>query len=469
VLSSIDTNQACHTRVLMLQGIFVTGVAPAGVRGNRRGGFAIAALLLVVAPGAVAGCTSSPKSAACENSQCAPGNTCIDDHSGTGSICHRICTRQDDCPSGWYCNDGTPLSWCALSTTKVSPAAGQFGTPCAPSDGEANNKACDAVDGLSCYGTSRADANAFCTLFGCAMDTDCPGGWWCEVVDVAPNVTTTVRSFGPTRTACLPRQYCATCQADHDCSPSADGTEQHCAPDANGKGFCAPECASNAACPLDATCVGAFDVCTPTACMADSNCPLLGATAERCLAGSCKVACTTDASCPPINGGPAHCGPAGSCEAPACASDDDCPPTAGTFQHCLAGTCTPECGGPSDCRADQKCGLLSVCHPRAGVCLGDGGFCSPCRSDADCQDGYCLSAPNSTERFCSQTAQGSCAGDAATTGTCPARPNGAKYMGVACTTEADSFAPANQCVGYVVLGTSTGAQEETPGCYTINR
>jgi hypothetical protein len=452
----------------MVESIFKS-VAALGVRRDHPRGRATAALLRVLGLAMIAGCSQSSKSTACESSQCAPGNACIDDDSGTGSICHRLCTGQADCPSGWYCNDGKPQSWCALSTTHLAGAVGQFGTSCLPGDGESNNKACDAVDGFSCYGTSLADANAFCTLFGCAKDTDCPGGWWCEVVDMAPNVTTSVRSFGPTRTACLPRQYCATCQADHDCSPSADGTEEHCATDANGSGFCAPECASNAACPLDATCVGAFDVCTATACMADSDCPALSGTAERCFLGSCKIPCTTDASCPAVNGAPVHCGPAGSCEAQACASDDDCPPTAGTFQHCRGGTCTPECGGPADCRADQKCGTLSLCHPRAGVCVGTGGFCSPCRSDADCQDGYCLNAPNSTERFCSQAAQGSCSDDAAPNGMCPMRPNGATYMGVACTTEDDSFAPANQCVGFVVLGTSTGTQEENPGCYTINR
>jgi hypothetical protein len=42
-------------------------------------------------------------------------------------------------------------------------------------------------------------------------------------------------------------------------------------------------------------------------------------------------------------------------------------------------------------------------------------------------------------------------------------------MGVACTTEADSFSLANQCIGYVTLGTAAGDQQETPGCYTINR
>ncbi len=427
----------------------------------------MATVLLCAGLEAVADCTPSSNSRACETSQCAPGNACIDDDSGTGATCHRLCTAQDDCPAGWYCNDGTP-SWCALSATP-SPGTGQFGTTCAPSGGEANNPVCDVVDGFSCYGTSPADANAFCTLFGCTKDTDCPGSWWCEVVDVAPNVTTSVRSFGPTRSVCLPRLYCAPCQADHDCSPSADGTEQHCAHE-GGSGFCTPECSSSAACPLDATCIAEFDVCTPTACMADSDCPTFGGVAEVCFAGACKIACTDDASsCPSINGTSAHCGPAGSCEAQACGSDDDCPPTEGTYQHCVAGACTPECAGPADCRADQACGLLSLCLPRAGECVGDGGFCSPCRSDADCQDGYCLSAPNSTERFCSQSAQGSCSLDAAPTGLCPTRPSGAPYMGVACTTEADSFSLANQCIGYVTLGTAAGDQQETPGCYTINR
>jgi hypothetical protein len=454
----------------MLHGIFFKGVSAMHVRWDRPSGRAIAALILLMGPEMIAGCTSSSKSTACENSQCAAGNACIADDSGARATCHRLCTGQEDCPAGWYCNDGKPLSWCASLATHVVAAAGQFGTACLPSGGEANNPACDVADGFSCYGTSPADANAFCTLFACTENTDCPGGWWCEVVDVAPNVTTSVRSFGPTRSVCLPRQYCAPCQADHDCSPSADGTDEHCATDANGNGFCTPECASNATCPLDATCVPAFDVCVATACMTDSDCPTLGGVPEGCFVGSCEIPCTTDgASCPPVNGAPAHCSSAGSCVSQACASDDDCPPTDGTFQHCLAGTCTPECGGPADCRADQTCGLLSVCHPRAGVCVGDGGFCSPCRSDADCQEGYCLSAPNSTERFCSQTATGACSADAAPIGICPARPNDAPYMGVACTSEDDGFAPTNQCIAFVSIGTSTGEQQETPGCYTIDR
>jgi hypothetical protein len=42
-------------------------------------------------------------------------------------------------------------------------------------------------------------------------------------------------------------------------------------------------------------------------------------------------------------------------------------------------------------------------------------------------------------------------------------------MGVACTSEDDGFAPANQCVAFVSIGTLTGDQQETPGCYTIDR
>ena len=451
----------------MRERVFVKNVAAFRARCGSAG--AIVAWLLTIGQCAGFGCSSSsPKATGCVDSQCAPGNACINDGSGTGLTCHRLCTRQDDCPSGWYCND-QPTPWCTKTTTTAAPKACQFGTPCSPSDGEANNPACDSVDGFECYGTSPADASAFCTLFGCTKDTDCAGGWWCEVVDVAPNVTTSTRSFGPTRALCLPRQYCATCKVDHDCAPSASGTEQHCATDANGQGFCAPECSSNANCPLDASCVGAFAVCTQTSCMSDSDCPMLGGVAERCFVGACKVPCTNDAACTAANGAPEHCGPAGSCDALACASDDDCPPTAGTFQHCLAGECTPECSGPADCRSDQKCGALSVCKPRAGVCLGDGGFCSPCRSDADCNDGYCLNAMNSTERFCSQTAQGSCEDDAAVNAVCPMRASGAKYMGTGCTTESDTFSPANQCVAFVTAGTQTGQQMESAGCWTINR
>jgi hypothetical protein len=341
-----------------------------------------------------------------------------------------------------------------------------------PSGGEDNNPACDAQDSFGCYGVSPTDANAFCTVFDCQADSDCPGGWWCATVNAAPNVTTTTPSFGKTRAVCLPREYCAVCQMDHDCPRAADGaTQQHCVSDPNGGGFCTPQCGTTADCKADAICTKQWGVCAQATCKADSDCNAGGVT-EKCFAGTCGVPCARDADCPPSNGAPQHCA-SGACVTQACQSDDDCPPTAGTYQHCNAGACTPECGSNADCNPaaqDQTCVPLSVCVPRAGTCLGDGSFCSPCRSDADCADGYCLSAPYSEELFCSQkAAAGPCTADGAPNGACPTPPNGANYKGVSCTATTDDFAPVDQCVGVVTFGTSQDMPVYTPGCWTLNR
>jgi hypothetical protein len=397
------------------------------------------------------GCSSSStrtESPACDSSKCAPGNQCIDDGSGSGPTCHEVCTAQT-CPFGWYCNDGVaagqPANWCVQSTTPLASAPGQWGTPCSPSGGE-TNPACDTADGFYCYGLSPTDASAYCTIFQCGQDSDCPGGWWCETVDVQPSLKTVSRSFGWTQSVCKPRDYCATCRMDHDCPAAADGTQQHCiqAPGASADeagaatGYCTPQCASNAHCPLDATCVTQWPVCAPA-------------------------------------------------QGPTCQSDDDCPPADGTYQHCDAGACTPECGSDSDCTGTQQtCARLSTCQPRAGTCLGTGGFCSPCRSDADCTEGGdCLYADYSTERYCSVAVakgRGTCppattagvAIDAPIAGQCPAAPKGSAAAvagkgAVGCTFSSSSFAQPNQCIALTSLSDGNGGETSVVGCWTVNR
>jgi hypothetical protein len=418
--------------------------------------FTLAALWVLTLSG---GCSSSKAGPACDSSKCAAGNQCIDDGStkadGTpvGPACHLVCTQQSQCPSGYFCNDGMvtnsqPANWCVANTyTPPQETTGLWGTACVPTDGEGNNKACDTQDGFACFGVSPTDANAFCTQFNCSADSDCPGGWWCETVDVKPNVLTASRSFGKTRTVCRPRQYCAPCQEDHDCPAATDGTAQRCVPDGGGSGgmLCSPVCSSDANCPLDAACQTAYPVCTPA-------------------------------------------------QGTACTNDDECPPANGTFQHCLSGACTPECGGPSDCASGQQCGAISACIPRAHTCLGDGTFCSPCRSDADCQagNGTCVYAAYSTERYCSLPMKsGTCppdtSGQGATinlppTGSCPSAPSGspasqAHYGAIGCTITATTLAPANQCLALTSISDGQGTCGPptyadcvpVPGCWTANR
>jgi hypothetical protein len=411
-------------------------------------------LAITIGIALVTGCSSSKSGASgsgCDSSRCSPGNQCIDDGSGSGPACHLVCTQQSQCPAGYYCNDGAPgqpSNWCVPATLAAADGSpftqggGQFGTPCLPTGGEGNNGACDVADGFVCYGQSPTDAEAYCTVYGCQADSDCPGSWWCETVDVAPNVDTVKRSFGQTHTVCRPRQYCATCALDHDCpllktSPSATGgTQQHCVADQQGGTFCSPQCSSNADCPLDAQCVTSFPVCLPA------------------------------------QGTP-------------CESDEDCPAANSTYQHCYAGSCTPECASAADCTgSSQRCGSLGACQPRAGVCVGNGGFCDPCRSDADCAQGggVCLDAIYSTERYCSVPTRGACpsATQQGVTinlpgqGMCPAPPAGAPASsktrgGVGCTFSSTTFAPPNQCIAFTSISDGNGGENPVPGCWTANR
>jgi len=415
----------------------------------RRAAVAVALALPLAPP---VGCSSSGQSApSCVSSKCPAGNECIDDGSGQGAACRQVCTNSSECPFNSYCNDGQPQSWCAANTVVVTPqGSGQWGAVCVPTGGIANNPDCDVTNGFACYGTSPTDANSFCTLYGCTVDTDCAGGWWCATVNDAPNLETDKPSYGATRPVCLPRAYCAPCKLDHDCPAAADGTQQHCGADSQGNGYCTSQCATDANCPLDATCQNWQSLCTPA-------------------------------------------------QGASCLSDDDCPAAAGVVQHCDGAHCTPECGGDSDCigvatsspsdagdaqastdsasdagdaqasaspAGSAKCQWRGLCTPRAGVCVGSGGFCSPCRSDADCTDGYCISgAPYSTERFCStKSTRIPCDTTDPNPAGCPAHKTTDHWVANGCVTT-----PANQCEGFVVLGSSTGSAEELPGCWTANR
>jgi hypothetical protein len=387
----------------------------------------IAALSLVLA--GLTGCAKGE----CDPSRCAPGNQCIDDGTGSGASCRKVCKKQGDCPANYYCNDGLAsggtTSWCVPSTYAYEAGVGQWGASCQPGAGEGANPGCNWDQGFACYGQSPTDGMAFCTQFACAADGECPGGWWCSTQNVGPNVTSASATYGKTRSVCLPRTYCAPCKKDLDCYAPPGTPAAHCVPDAKGAGFCSTACSGDANCALDATCRPPWAVCTPAT-------------------------------------------------GPACASDDDCPPANGTYQHCVGGACTPECGGAGDCAAKQACTTaLSVCMPRAGVCVGDGTFCSPCRSDLDCTPaatalgapqpaGYCLSsAPYSSERFCSAKATAdACDAQAPVPAGCPVTQSSQNWKAVACTTD-----PPNQCIGVVSFGSSAGSPVGIPGCWTVNR
>lgn len=273
-------------------------------------------LVGVVAGVACSSSTGAPAAGACDASQCAPKNECIDD--GTETKCRLPCASHADCPFNYLCRAGGVKPFCVKTTLDIAKKpGGQWGAPCQPSGGEAN-PACDADTGFGCYATAPSDATAYCTRFECTTDLDCAGDFWCGTVNESPNATSTRRSKGTTRTVCLKRSYCSPCAADFDC-PIIDGKQSRCIDDDGGAKFCAAACENNTNCPLDASCAVAADdgtkLCYPRAgtckgdgsmcspCRSDADCPdglcLRGAyNTERFCSVTSPSGCADKTDCP---------------------------------------------------------------------------------------------------------------------------------------------------------------------------
>ena len=264
----------------------------------------------------------------CDPSKCGGNNECIADSTGAAA-CRLACVAHSDCGFNGQCTVNDPKNFCVKSTSPVAVKkdGGQWGFPCLPPDGEANNKACDAEGGFVCYGTGTTDAYAYCTHLKCTTDLDCAGGFYCGTVNNGPNVDSDTRTFGKTRTACLKREYCAPCAGDLDC-PVIDGKQSRCAASNDGTStFCATPCTETANCQLDAACTGVADdgtkLCKPRAgtckgegglcspCRSDADCTnglciKGGYSPERYCSekatGSCDPGVSSAGKCPKFTG-----------------------------------------------------------------------------------------------------------------------------------------------------------------------
>ncbi len=251
-------------------------------------GWASAMAGLVFTLAAYPGCTSGAASPpACDTSQCLPGNECIS-VGGAPAACRFPCATHVDCPFNYHCiaNPGGQSPYCVVNTLQFPDKPGtQFGAPCSPTGGLQNNPACDSTDGFQCNGSSPLDANAYCTYFGCKVDTDCGDGFYCGVENKYPNVASSMLQDGETVTLCLPRGYCAPCSSDIDCAP-VDDAPQHCIAGTDGATFCAHECTANSECNLDAECTPQknYSACTPRAGVCKGD-------------GSLCAPCRSDADC----------------------------------------------------------------------------------------------------------------------------------------------------------------------------
>jgi hypothetical protein len=263
---------------------------------HARSGSIVRAALLAAA-GALAAllaCSSGggdSAAAACVSAKCLPGNQCVAtaaERASGASQCRFPCAAHTDCPFDYHCdaNAGGTSPYCVADATPIDgPRAGQWGASCSPLGGLAKNPDCDVAQGFVCNGSSPTDGAAFCTRYGCASDADCGHGFYCGRVNQVPSVESDATTTGATIAACLPRGYCAPCASDVDCGP-ATGQPQSCVAGTDGVTFCAPHCATDASCHLDATCtsLGGFDACLPRAGVCKGD-------------GSLCAPCRSDADC----------------------------------------------------------------------------------------------------------------------------------------------------------------------------
>ncbi|AKU97980.1 hypothetical protein AKJ09_04644 [Labilithrix luteola] len=280
---------------------------------------AIGGALLVGAPACSSSDNNNPTGPApCDSSKCAAGNTCLT--YGGETKCRKTCSSNSDasssCPFNYTCVAGEDggQAFCRKDTSTngagaaLTSGAGQWGTTCTPSGGIAENPDCDSAQGFVCNGASKTDGDAYCTKFDCTQDSDCAAGFYCGTINATPNVETDERTVGETVRACVRREYCAPCNTDLECSSG-----QHCVADADGAGFCTPECSDNKNCNNEAVCadvgigpkvcfpraqrcVGDGSFCSP--CRSDADCGADGAcvkgqyTTERACAKKSQVACS---------------------------------------------------------------------------------------------------------------------------------------------------------------------------------
>ncbi len=231
----------------------------------------------------------------------------------TGYTCADVkptgCVATGDPAAGAFCCNAAPAEQlakplCVKEFREVTPGPKQWGAACNPTKGLEKNDDCDTAQGFFCYGTSPADAAAYCTRYDCHANRECTGGFTCATINVAPNVTTAKRTFHETTTACLRRDYCAPCKADLDCPPLT-GRTQHCVPDDNGAGFCTPECTDSNNCNFEAKCINSLGTgprtCYPRAgsCVGDASlCSPCRNDADCGDDGACvKGEYTTERSC----------------------------------------------------------------------------------------------------------------------------------------------------------------------------
>jgi hypothetical protein len=234
---------------------------------------------------------------------CYPGTSCqetTDDGgatvkacltSGKSPILGATCYFGNECAAATVCPDGTACGASLCGGGACTDGKCPDGSVCTP-------QTCDAAACRAprCYGAvpdavQSPSASTFCTQDDCTSDSDCIQGMYCaktrdwhevcgrddiptfrpdegDCIDPADfntdGKTFEIGTITLLRNTCLPREQCAPCETDLDCSGKLG---QVCA-QIGGEGRCASQCAANSDCGREAACEpdpahAGMNVCTP--------------------------------------------------------------------------------------------------------------------------------------------------------------------------------------------------------------
>jgi hypothetical protein len=301
------------------------------------------------------------------NASCGAGAIC------TNNGCEQTCQANSDCPRGDVCTNGLCV---APGQDGGTPHECTTGTDCGAGKACVGNKcqACGGAGNPACPCTTTTDcttagdvcvANA-CTPNGCNSKADCGTGMAC--------VTNHCQACGGTNGPC-PCGSTADCSNGEQCVAGACTVPQDVCKynsDCDGgkicaDGQCVAQCSATMPCDVGFTCnKGVCDKDkTGQGCTSDIGCPT---NAPHCVGGQCVPACTMDSQCTTGD----YCDQ-GACvldtrPKPNCTTDTDCNGSA-SAQHCIGGYCRYACTSDNQCKTiDARigyCAMDMVCRTQA--------------------------------------------------------------------------------------------------------
>lgn len=356
-------------------------------------------------------------SAVCSRPACVSNDECTAPAVCSGGKCvEETCTSKDDCPDGKICNlNGACVDPPAECGTDDQCPSGQV---CVIRDGAAN------VCRPGCAADTDCEAGRYCNTAdkqcqpGCRSNDECGEGETCDLAGTHQcgcEATSCPQGkvCDPTSKKCI--EQTATSCADLNCDSSQGlycdqptlTCVQGCVPAAGTPNSC-PDgefCDQNTGSCVSNSCPGE----DPNQCQGDPDFPLWNATFCAC------VECLGDTDCD--QGAGETCNANGQCFActTACGSAAGAQSCGGATPYCVSDCCV-ECVGAADCPSGQicldgSCGNPPSCANDPTVCptgyTCNAGVCQPPATGGTCDPQNPTSCPTGT--FCDPTT-GTCQG-----------------------------------------------------------